>query len=178
MKRSIFLTLLAVGLGAGTGLACRSNETPAGASGGAPAAPASVELLNVSYDPTRELWRDLNEKFTAAYEKETGTKVTITLRDDVPFYSPMDVQSMDFGMLDANEVVEWLNRSNSNTNAESTYGDAGDFAAIFGEARVVDEHTLEIDLVQPVFFCLPISQFGCLSAARGPQSRRRDLRRS
>jgi hypothetical protein len=22
-----------------------------------------VELLNVSYDPTRELWRDLNEKF-------------------------------------------------------------------------------------------------------------------
>ncbi|HEU0106680.1 MAG TPA: sulfate transporter subunit, partial [Vicinamibacteria bacterium] len=28
------------------------------AAGGARA--ASVELLNVSYDPTRELWRDLN----------------------------------------------------------------------------------------------------------------------
>jgi len=81
MKRSIFLKLLALGLGASSGLACRSNETPAsgaaGASAAAPAAPASVELLNVSYDPTRELWRDLNEKFTAAYKKESGTDVTI-----------------------------------------------------------------------------------------------------
>ena len=97
-----------------------------------------------------------------------GTLVTITLKENVPFYAPMDSQNMDFGMLDAAEVVEWFNRSNSNTNPESTYGDAGDFAAIFGEARVVDQHTLEVDLVQPVFFCLPISQFGCLSAARGP----------
>ena len=37
----------------------------------------SVELLNASYDPTRELWRDLNAKFAAAYEKQTGTHVTI-----------------------------------------------------------------------------------------------------
>jgi sulfate/thiosulfate-binding protein len=37
----------------------------------------SVELLNVSYDPTRELWRDLNQHFAAAYKKETGTEVTI-----------------------------------------------------------------------------------------------------
>jgi sulfate/thiosulfate-binding protein len=37
----------------------------------------SVELLNVSYDPTRELWRDINRAFTGAYEKETGTAVTI-----------------------------------------------------------------------------------------------------
>jgi sulfate/thiosulfate-binding protein len=29
-----------------------------------------VELLNVSYDPTRELWRDINSSFIAAYEKE------------------------------------------------------------------------------------------------------------
>ncbi len=36
-----------------------------------------VELLNVSYDPTRELWRDLNESFTAKYEKEKGERVTI-----------------------------------------------------------------------------------------------------
>jgi sulfate transport system substrate-binding protein len=38
---------------------------------------AAQELLNVSYDPTRELWKDLNEKFAASYEKSTGTKVTI-----------------------------------------------------------------------------------------------------
>ena len=36
------------------------------------AAPKEVELLNVSYDPTRELWRDLNEKFSASYEQEHG----------------------------------------------------------------------------------------------------------
>ena len=40
-------------------------------------APKHVELLNVSYDPTRELWRDLNAKFAAAHEKTTGTRVTI-----------------------------------------------------------------------------------------------------
>jgi sulfate/thiosulfate-binding protein len=37
----------------------------------------TVELLNVSYDPTRELWRDLNTEFIARYEKETGIKLTI-----------------------------------------------------------------------------------------------------
>jgi sulfate transport system substrate-binding protein len=37
----------------------------------------SVELLNVSYDPTRELWRDLNAAFTAQYQKEKGVAVTI-----------------------------------------------------------------------------------------------------
>src|SRR5688572_6317737 len=36
-----------------------------------------LELLNVSYDPTRELWRDLNERFTAAYQQQTGLLLTI-----------------------------------------------------------------------------------------------------
>ncbi|MET0412277.1 MAG: substrate-binding domain-containing protein, partial [Polyangiaceae bacterium] len=43
----------------------------------APAAAKEIELLNVSYDPTRELWRDLNEKFAAKYEKDNGVKVNI-----------------------------------------------------------------------------------------------------
>ncbi len=34
-----------------------------------------VELLNVSYDPTRELWRDINEHFIAKYAREAGTTV-------------------------------------------------------------------------------------------------------
>ncbi|HWB00215.1 MAG TPA: sulfate ABC transporter substrate-binding protein [Pirellulales bacterium] len=38
---------------------------------------AAVELLNVSYDPTRELWRELNQKFTAEYLANTGVKVTV-----------------------------------------------------------------------------------------------------
>ena len=37
-----------------------------------------VELLNVACDPTRELWRDLNRKFAARYELETGTPVVIS----------------------------------------------------------------------------------------------------
>jgi sulfate transport system substrate-binding protein len=36
-----------------------------------------VELLNVSYDPTRELWRDLNDKFIPRYEKDSGVKLAI-----------------------------------------------------------------------------------------------------
>ena len=41
------------------------------------AADAPVELLNVSYDPTRELWRAMNEKFIAQYAKQTGTTLSI-----------------------------------------------------------------------------------------------------
>ncbi len=37
----------------------------------------AVELLNVSYDPTRELWRQLNERFIAAYAKSPGGQLTI-----------------------------------------------------------------------------------------------------
>ncbi len=37
----------------------------------------SVELLNVSYDPTRELWCDLNDRFIFQHEQETGQPVKI-----------------------------------------------------------------------------------------------------
>jgi sulfate/thiosulfate-binding protein len=37
----------------------------------------SNELLNVSYDPTRELFQDLNRQFSAQYAKQTGKKLTI-----------------------------------------------------------------------------------------------------
>ncbi|HTD13577.1 MAG TPA: sulfate ABC transporter substrate-binding protein [Chthoniobacterales bacterium] len=37
----------------------------------------SIQLLNVSYDPTRELFQDLNRQFVSKYERETGQKVTI-----------------------------------------------------------------------------------------------------
>jgi len=38
---------------------------------------ADVKLLNVSYDPTRELYQKLNPRFAAAYAKETGRKVLV-----------------------------------------------------------------------------------------------------
>jgi sulfate transport system substrate-binding protein len=39
--------------------------------------PANPELLNVSYDPTRELWQDLNTQFIADHEKQSGTRLKI-----------------------------------------------------------------------------------------------------
>lgn len=38
---------------------------------------ADVSLLNVSYDPTRELYEEYNKAFAAYWEKKTGDKVTI-----------------------------------------------------------------------------------------------------
>ncbi len=38
---------------------------------------ADVTLLNVSYDPTRELYADFNKAFSAAYQKDTGKSIEI-----------------------------------------------------------------------------------------------------
>jgi len=61
----IFSHLMLLGAVFGVLSGCGSQETD------------GIELLNVSYDPTRELWRDLNEKFIPQYEKKTGQKVVI-----------------------------------------------------------------------------------------------------
>jgi len=37
----------------------------------------SLILLNVSYDPTRELWRDINASFIAQYQKDKGVTLVI-----------------------------------------------------------------------------------------------------
>jgi sulfate/thiosulfate transport system substrate-binding protein len=82
VKRSRFLALLTLAAAGLLGCSKADNEPSSGAVGSASSGPAdkpaaAVELLNVSYDPTRELWRDINEKFIAAYAKETGTTLTI-----------------------------------------------------------------------------------------------------
>jgi sulfate transport system substrate-binding protein len=41
------------------------------------AAAADITLLNVSYDPTRELYRDINRAFAAAWQAKTGQHLTI-----------------------------------------------------------------------------------------------------
>ena len=41
------------------------------------ASAANVELLNVSYDPTRELYKDVNQKFAAEWKAKTGDTLTI-----------------------------------------------------------------------------------------------------
>ena len=49
-----------------------------GAFAAAPAmAQGTVNLLNVSYDPTRELYADFNKAFAEAYRKKTGTTVAV-----------------------------------------------------------------------------------------------------
>lgn len=44
---------------------------------------SGLELLNVSYDPTRELWRDLNQRFLEEYAaKHNGVEITIKQSHD------------------------------------------------------------------------------------------------
>src|ERR1700730_1575309 len=45
-------------------------------SGGA-SSPAAVKLLNVSYDPTRELYEEYNQSFAAYWKNKTGDTVTV-----------------------------------------------------------------------------------------------------
>ena len=59
MKRTFRILSLALALGTGA------------------ASAATVELLNVSYDPTRELYEDYNKAFAAHWKQETGDTVTI-----------------------------------------------------------------------------------------------------
>ena len=44
---------------------------------GGPVQAKDVELLNVSYDPTRELYEEYNKVFSAYWQQKTGDKVTI-----------------------------------------------------------------------------------------------------
>ncbi|MEK5060626.1 sulfate transporter subunit [Paenibacillus sp. FSL H7-0326] len=60
--------------------ACGSENTDNNANGsgsGSASGSGTVELLNVSYDPTRELYEQYNTAFAAYWEKEKGQKVTI-----------------------------------------------------------------------------------------------------
>src|SRR6187399_947318 len=61
MKRLIALLLLA---------ACSTDPKTASTS-------KEVKLLNVSYDPTRELYAAVNAAFSKQWEAKTGQKVTI-----------------------------------------------------------------------------------------------------
>jgi sulfate/thiosulfate-binding protein len=40
---------------------------------------SAIELLNVSYDPTRELWKQINEKFVPVWKGKTGQDITIKM---------------------------------------------------------------------------------------------------
>ena len=54
-------------------LALAASTTVAAAQG----APKPVTLLNVSYDPTRELYEEFNHQFATYWKGKTGQEVTI-----------------------------------------------------------------------------------------------------
>lgn len=73
---SILLTsLFAIGLLLG---GCGNNEDTAGTTASTGAAPAKHVLLNVSYDPTRELYQEFNPAFAKHWLEETGEEVVVT----------------------------------------------------------------------------------------------------
>ena len=47
--------------------------------GGSDDRDGDIRLLNVSYDPTRELYRELNDQFTAKWLADTGETVTVQM---------------------------------------------------------------------------------------------------
>ncbi|MET3851819.1 MULTISPECIES: sulfate ABC transporter substrate-binding protein [unclassified Paenibacillus] len=74
--------LAACGNGSGSGSGSTDKEAGGTTEGKSTEAQADssakpVELLNVSYDPTRELYENYNKAFAAYWEKEKGQKVTI-----------------------------------------------------------------------------------------------------
>ena len=70
--RKIAVVLAAV-LALGTLTACGAGSGPDSSSSG-----GTIELTNVSYDPTRELYAAYNEIFKQHYEESTGKKIEVT----------------------------------------------------------------------------------------------------
>lgn len=71
MKANVCLTLLSIILSVGLMSGCGSGSADATGS-------SELEILNVSYDPTRELYAAYNELFSEYWKEQTGQEVTIT----------------------------------------------------------------------------------------------------
>ncbi|MGE7824747.1 sulfate ABC transporter substrate-binding protein [Paenibacillus sp. NPDC093718] len=79
LKQGVLIGLIVMLTAALTACGAEKTETVATANEEAPASSSSkpsVEILNVSYDPTRELYDQYNKAFAAHWEKEQGQKVT------------------------------------------------------------------------------------------------------
>jgi sulfate/thiosulfate-binding protein len=70
MNRRAFTATIALALAAGPLLAGCSGK---------PSNPNAVELTNVSYDPTRELYQAINPAFAAFWKQKTGKDVTFRM---------------------------------------------------------------------------------------------------
>lgn len=63
MRMKLFMKSLLLILGAGIGVHCAGAK--------------SIKLLNVSYDPTRELYQEVNAAFAKQWKQKTGDDITI-----------------------------------------------------------------------------------------------------
>lgn len=98
----------------------------------------------------------LMESFAIAPD---GMKFVMRIKKGIRFNSPADTAT-DFGELTAEDVAWKYNITNATTNPKSTAVGAGNLAAIFKEARVVDKYTLEIDAAEKANSVLGIIQYG------------------
>lgn len=74
---SRILHLVAVATFLQLGAGCRKSAPSAGGSQGAAATTGEISLLNVSYDPTRELYQDVNAAFAQQWKAKTGQTLSI-----------------------------------------------------------------------------------------------------
>ena len=68
---------------------------------------------------------------------------SVTIQEGIEFRT----KDKSYGMLTAEDVAWSMNDANNATNTTSIHGQAGDFAGLWGEWRVVDENTVEWDFV-------------------------------
>lgn len=72
MKKKAYLTLgLTLVLAAGSLTACSSNSETSKNSN-------TIEITNVSYDPTREFYEAYNDEFNSYYKEKTGKEIVVT----------------------------------------------------------------------------------------------------
>lgn len=131
--------------------------------GGIP--PGTMDLLFVYDEATNDVMKPhVAESWGVSPD---GKKATIKLRQGIKWQTPIALRSEypnGFGELDASDIVWWLNQANPTINKQSTDGDGGDYAAVFGMARELDKYTMEIDMVSPTYYALPLSEAGALGA--------------
>lgn len=80
MIKKTWLTLFSLTLllwAAGCSNQSATSESETQSAGTQETEKKDIELLNVSYDPTREFYEEFNKSFAAYWEKEKGQKVTI-----------------------------------------------------------------------------------------------------
>lgn len=78
--RKAMMVLVSIGLLFGLiGCSSAGKQTEANPAGSSPVPKEekAIELLNVSYDPTREFYQEFNEKFATYWKNKTGQSVTI-----------------------------------------------------------------------------------------------------